>query len=80
MTTIYDYFELYTKKDPELMKRVGMDLSQRNSLYNKCRWSTAILERIGNDIQNKELTISTEQTHLLSMIMRDSYRSCKKYK
>ncbi len=78
MTTIYEYMELYTKKDPKLMDKVGMDKYQKYSVYNKCRWTAAVLERIGNDIQTKELTLSPEQVHLLSIIMRSANNDCKR--
>lgn len=80
MTTIYEYMELYTKKDPKLMDIVGMNRRQKESIYNKCRWSAAVLERIANDIQTGELTISPDSAHVLSIIMKSVDNDCRKCK
>lgn len=80
MTTIDEYMELYIKKDPKLMDKVGMDKDQKESVNNQCRWTAAVLERIGDEIQNGQLKITRENEHRLSIIMRSANNDCRKCK
>lgn len=80
MTTIDEYMELYTGKDPKLMDKVGMDKDQKESVNNPCRWTVAVLERIGDEIQDGRLKITRENQHRLSIIIRSANNDCRKCK
>lgn len=80
MTTIDEYMELYTGKDPKLMDKVGMDKDQKESVNNPCRWTAAVLERIGDEIQDGRLKITRENQHRLSIIIRSANNDCRKCK
>jgi hypothetical protein len=80
MTTIDEYMELYINKDSKLMDKVGMDKDQKESVNNPCRWTAAVLERIGDEIQNGQLKITRENEHRLSIIMRSANNDCRKCK
>ena len=80
MTTIDEYMELYTSKDPKLMSKVGMDRDQKESISSPCRWTAAVLERIGDEIQNGQLKITQENQYRLSLIMRSANNDCRKCK
>lgn len=78
MTTIDEYMELYIRKDPKLMDKVGMDKDQKESVDSPCMWTTAILERIGDEIQSGQLKITRDNEHRLSIIMRSANNDCRK--
>lgn len=80
MMTIDEYMELYTHKDPKLMDRAGMDKDQKESVNSQCRWTAAVLERIGDEIQDGRLKITRENQHRLSIIMRSANNDCRKCK
>ncbi len=80
MTTIEDYMELYAKKDPKLMDKVGMDKSQRESVNNPCKWTAAVLERIGDAMQTEEFRVTPLNQYRLAIIMRSANNDCRKCK
>lgn len=80
MTTIDKYMELYIKKDPKLMDQVGMDKSQRESVDNPCKWTAAVLERIGDEMQHEILMITPDNQYRLATIMRSANNDCRKCK
>ena len=79
MTTMEEYMKLYISQDPELMSKVGMDSDQRKSAKNSCVWTAAVLERIGDEIENNQLIINKENKNALARIMRSSMNDCRKY-
>ena len=80
MATIDEYMKLYISKDPNLMTKVGMDKDQRESVNSPCKWTAAILERIGDEIQHKSLIINTDNQYRLATIMRSANNDCRKCK
>jgi len=80
MLTIEEYKKLWISKDPKLMDRSGMDKDQRESVSDKCKWTVAVLERIGDDIQTGGLRIHPEEQYSLSTIMRSANNDCRKCK
>jgi hypothetical protein len=80
MLTLEEYKKLWITKDPKLMERSGMDKDERESVNSECRWTTAILERIGDDIQTHNLIIPEDQQYSLSIIMRSVNNDCRKCK
>lgn len=80
MTTIDEYMELYIGKDPKLMNRVGMDKDQKESVNNPCRWTVAVLERIGDELEHNTLKITQENQHRFARIMRSANNVCSKCK
>ena len=80
MTTFEEYFDLYKTKDPKLMDKVGMDKDQRESINNSCKWTAAVLDRIGDAIQTEGLRIPHEQQYRLSIIIRSANNDCRKCK
>ena len=80
MLTLEEYKKLWTTKDPKLINRSGMDKEQRESISNECKWTAAILERIGDAIQTEGLRILPEEQYSLSIIMRAVNNDCRKCK
>jgi hypothetical protein len=80
MTTIDEYMELYIKKDRKLMNQVGMDEDQRESINSPCKWTAAVLERIGDELQHDTLKITSESQYRLGTIMRSAMNDCRKCK
>ena len=80
MTTINEYMELYVKKDPKLMDEVGMDKDQREVVNNPCKWTAAVLERIGNSMQTEKFIMTSLDQYRLSIIMRSANNDCRKCK
>jgi len=80
MAKFEEYLELYVSKDPKLMDKVGMDKDQRASIDSPCKWTAAILERIGDAIQTEGLRIPADQQYRLSIIMRSANNDCRKCK
>ena len=80
MTTIDEYMELYLRKDPRLMNQVGMDKDQRESIHNPCKWTAAVLERIGDELQHDTLRITQDNQYSLARIMRSAMNDCRKCK
>lgn len=80
MLTLEEYKKLWRTKDPKLMERSGMDKDERESINSECRWTAAILERIGDDIQTHNLVIPEDQQYSLSIIMRSAMNDCRKCK
>lgn len=80
MTTIDEYMQLYVSKDPNLMNKVGMDKDQKESVNSPCKWTAAVLERIGDEMQHETLKITPENQHRLSIIMRSAMNDCRKCK
>jgi len=78
MATIDEYMELYIKKDPKLMEKVGMDKGQRESVNNECKWTAAVLERIGDEMQHETLMINKDNQYRLATIMRSANNDCRK--
>lgn len=80
MLTLEEYKKLWIEKDPKLMDRSGMDEDERESVSSPCKWTAAILERIGDDIQTKGLIIPEDQQYSISIIMRSAMNDCRKCK
>lgn len=80
MKTIEEYMELYIRKDPKLMDKVGMDKEQRESVNNPCKWTAAVLERIGDAMQTEEFRITPLNQYRLAIIMRSANNDCRKCK
>ncbi len=80
MATIDEYMQLYIKKDPNLMIKVGMDKDQRESANNACKWTAAVLERIGDEMQHESLIINADNQYRLATIMRSANNDCRKCK
>lgn len=78
MLTPEGYKKLWITKDPELIDRSGMDKEQRESISNECKWTAAVLERIGDAIQTEGLRIRPEDQYNLSIIMRSANNDCRK--
>lgn len=80
MIKFEEYIELWKRKDPKLMDRAGMDADQKASVGSPCKWTAAVLERIGDAIQTEDLRISEDQQYRLSIIMRSANNDCRKCK
>ncbi len=80
MTTFEEYMNLWTTKDPKLINKVGMDKDQRASTSNSCKWTAAVLERLGDAIQTEGLIITEDQQYRLSILMRSANDDCRKCK
>ena len=80
MLTLGEYKKLWITKDPKLMERSGMDKDEKESVGNQCKWTTAVLERIGDAIQTEDLRIPEDQQYSLSIIMRSAMNDCRKCK
>jgi hypothetical protein len=80
MLTLEEYKTLWATKDLKLMERSGMDKEQRESVNNECKWTAAVLERIGDAIQTEGLVIPEDQQYRLSIIMRSANNDCRKCK
>lgn len=80
MATIEEYMELYTRKDPKLMDKVGMDKDQKESVNNACKWTVAVLERIGDAMQTEEFRVTPLNQYRLAIIMRSANNDCRKCK
>jgi hypothetical protein len=80
MLTLEEYKRLWITKDPELIKRSGMDKDERESVDNPCKWTAAVLERIGDAIQTERLRIIPDEQYSLSIIMRSAMNDCRKCK
>lgn len=80
MTTIDEYMELYISKDQKLMDKVGIDKDQKESVDSPCRWTTSVLERIGDEIQHGQIKITRENEHRLSLIIRSAMNDCRNCK
>lgn len=80
MLTLEEYKKLWITKDPKLMERSGMDKDEKESVSSECKWTAAILERIGDDIQTHSLVIPEDQQYNLSIIMRSAMNDCRKCK
>ncbi len=80
MLTIEEYKKLWITKDPKLMERSGMDKGERESVSSGCKWTAAVLERIGDAIQTQDLRIPEDQQYSLSVIMRSAMNDCRKCK
>lgn len=75
-----EYLKLYRLKSPNLMDKAGMDKSQKESVDSPCKWTAAVLERIGDAIQTEGLKISPDEQYKLSILMRLVNSDCKKCK
>lgn len=75
-----DYMYLWTKKDPKLIDKADLDKDQREAINNPCKWTAAILERLGDAIQRKEVIITPDQQYRLAIMMRSANNDCKKCK
>ncbi len=80
MLTLEEYKKLWVTKDPKLMDRAGMDKDERESVNSDCKWTAAVLERIGDAIQTENLRIPEDQQYRLSIIMRSAVNDCRKCK
>ena len=80
MLTIEEYKKLWITKDPKLMERSGMDKDERESVSSGCKWTAAVLERIGDAIQTEGLRIHPEEQYSMSIIMRSAINDCRKCK
>lgn len=74
---IDEYMELWKKKDPILMDKFGMDKDQKESVHNACKWTAAVLERIGDAIQREGLRIPPDEQYRLSILMRSANNDCR---
>jgi hypothetical protein len=77
MATIEEYMDLYAKKDPKLMDKVGMNKDQRNTVNSPCKWAAAVLETIGSGMQKQEFEITPLNQYRLAVIMRFASRDCR---
>lgn len=80
MLTIDGYMELWRTKNKVLMDKSGMDKDQKLSVDSPCKWTTSVLERIGDAIQTEGLKISSEDQYRLSILMRSTNNDCRKCK
>ena len=81
MLNIEEYKKLWIEKDPKLMIKSGMDKDEREAAHTSdCKWTAAILERIGDAIQTENLRIPEDQQYSLSIIMRSAMNDCRKCK
>ncbi len=80
MLTIEEYKKLWISKDPKLMERSGMDKDERESVSSECKWTAAVLERIGDAIQTEGLRIHPDEQYSFSIIMRSAMNDCRKCK
>ena len=80
MLTIEEYKKFWISKDPKLMNMSGMDKDERESVSSECKWTAAVLERIGDAIQTEDLRIPEDQQYSLSIIMRSAMNDCRKCK
>ena len=80
MLTIEEYKKLWISKDQKLIDRSGMDKDERESISSECKWTAAVLERIGDAIQTEDLRIPEDQQYSLSIIMRSAMNDCRKCK
>ncbi len=78
MLTIEEYKKLWISKDPRLMDKSGMDKEQRESVNNECKWTAAVLERIGDAIQTGGLIIQPDDQYSISILMRSANNDCRK--
>ena len=80
MLTLEEYKKLWITKDPKLIDRSGMDKEQRESVSNECKWTAAVLERIGDAIQTEGLRFLPDEQYSLSILMRSANNDCRKCK
>lgn len=80
MLTMEEYKKLWISKDQKLIDRSGMDKDERESISSECKWTAAVLERIGDAIQTEDLRIPEDQQYNLSIIMRSAMNDCRKCK
>ena len=80
MLTLEEYKKLWLTKDLKLMERAGMDKDEKESVSSPCKWTAALLERIGDAIQTEDLRIPEDQQYSLSIIMRSAMNDCRKCK
>ena len=80
MATIDEYMKLYVSKNPNLMNKVGMDKDERESVNSPCKWTAAVLERIGDEMQHESLIINADNQYRLATIMRFAMNDCRKCK
>jgi len=80
MLTLEEYKKLWITKDPKLMDKSGMDKDQKESVNSPCKWTAAVLERIGDAIQTEGLRIPEDQQYNISIIMRSAMNDCRKCK
>lgn len=80
MLTLDEYKKLWITKDPKLMDKAGMDKDQRESVGSPCKWTAAVLERIGDAIQTEGLRIAPYEQYSVSIIMRSAMNDCRKCK
>lgn len=78
MTTIDEYIKLYQKKDPKLMDRVGMDMYQKESVESPCKWISAVLERLGSDMQDGRFIVTPDNQYRVAILIRDANTFCRK--
>lgn len=80
MATFEEYMHLWTSKDKNLMDTVGMDKDQRESVNSPCKWTAAILERLGDAIQTEKLRILPDEQYRMSILLRSANNDCRKCK
>ena len=80
MATFEEYMYLWTSKDKKLMDKVGMDKDQRESVNSPCKWTAAILERLGDAIQTENLRIPPDEQYRMSILLRSANNDCRKCK
>jgi hypothetical protein len=80
MLTIEEYKKLWITKDPVLMEKAGMDKTEKESVSSECKWTAAVLERIGDAIQTENLRIPEGEQYSISIIMRSAMNDCRKCK
>lgn len=80
MLTLDEYKKLWIEKDPKLMDKAGMDKDERESVSSPCKWTAAVLERIGDAIQTENLRIPIDEQYSISIIMRSVMNDCRKCK
>ena len=80
MAIFEEYMYLWTSKDKKLMDKVGMDKDQRESVNSPCKWTAAILERLGDAIQAEKLRILPDEQYRMSILLRSANNDCRKCK
>lgn len=78
MVTFEEYIDLWITKDSKLIDKIGMDKDQRASVNTPCKWTAAVIERLGDAIQTEGLRIPEDQQYRLSILMRSIDNDCRK--
>ena len=78
LSSLEEFKKLWISKDPKLIEMSGMDKGQRESINDECKWTLAVLERIGDAMQTGGLVIPEKEQYSLSIVMRFAHHDCRK--